>query len=159
MKKVLSSILFLCIACSAFAQTTYKPTFTGKAFAKATSRSDTSSTIAVGGYPVITIQTTTQGTDSAAISVHVDGLINGLWSNDVLAASAVTLGRPAGSTLAGSAHTGQVANFTLRDQGRIADGIQNCSQLRIRNVLTSGAGDSTSATSYSQNIVMRKGGW
>lgn len=159
MKRFLFTALLLALALPAFAQTTYRPTFTATAFAKATSRSDTSTNVTVGAYPIISIHTTTTGTDSAAISVHVDGQINGLWSNDILVASPVTLGRPAGSTLAGSAHTGQVADFQMRDNGRIADLIKNCSVIRVRNVLTAGAGDSTSATTYTQNVACRKVTW
>lgn len=148
----------LAVAGTSFAQPAYRATFTNSAFAKATSRSDTSVVVNVGGYPHLSVQTTTAGTDSAAIAVHVDGMINGLWSNDIVPSSAVTLGRPAGFTLAGSAHTGQVADFPLRDDGRIADLIKNCAQIRVRNILTPGAGDSTSTTSYTQRVMMRKSG-
>lgn len=159
MKNIIGLILFSLLALPAFGQSRADNTFSGQGFWKATSRSDTSANITVGAYPVISIQTTTTGTDSANISVHVDTRINNLWSNDVLVASAVTLGRPAGSTLAGSAHTGQVADFLLRDNGRIADLLKNGSIIRVRNVLTSGAADSTAATTYTQNVVMRKVTW
>ena len=159
LNKFILCIALVAFAVPAFSQTVYRTTFTANPFWKATSRSDTSVNVIVGAYPIVSIQTTTTGTDSANISVHVDGQINGLWSNDILVASAVTLGRPAGSTLAGSAHTGQVADLLIRDNGRIADLIKNCSVIRVRNVLTSGAGDSTAATTYTQNVDCRKVGW
>jgi len=147
-------------ALPAFGQSRSISVYSASPFAKATSRSDTSATITAGAYPIVAIQTTTTGTDSAAISVHVDGLVNNLWSNDILVASAVTLGRPAGYTLAGSAHTGQAANFLLRENdGRIQDLLKQASAFRIRNVLTSGAGDSTAATTYTQNVILQKVTW
>ncbi len=160
MKRLLAfSVLLSLFALPVFGQMTYSPTFTTQTFAKATSRTDTSAVITVGAYPNISIRTTTIGTDSANIAVHVDAKINGVWWNDVVASDAVALGRAAGHTIEGSAHTGQVENFVLRDNGRIADLLQNSSDLRVRNVITSGAGDSTSATSYTQKIALRKVTW
>lgn len=155
--------IFLVFALSTFAlpalaQTTSVSTFTNQAFAKASARTDTSATITVGAYPNIVIRTTSVGTDSANINVIVDGYVHGLWWNG-LTSQVLTLGRPAAFTLAGSAHTGQVAALTLRDNGRIADLLQNASQIRVRYVLTAGAGDSTSATSYTSTVSLRKVTW
>ena len=162
--KLFCIVLLSLFALPAFGQLTYPPVFTAKEFAKATSRTDTSATITVGAYPRVSVQTTTQGTDSAAIAVHIDALVNGLWWNDIVASAAVTLGRGTGFALAGSAHTGQVANFILRDltsaaSGAVGDVLKNCSQIRVRNVLTSGAGDSTAATSYTQKMALAKVAW
>lgn len=161
MKQPVSFLLVALFALPAFSQTKSVALFTGKTFTKTSSRSDTSTTITFGAYPEISIQTTTVGTDSANISVHVDAMINGLWSNDILVASAVALGRAAGHTLEGSAHTGQVSDFLLRDNGRIADLLMNTSQLRVRNVLTAGAGDSTGSVplNYTQSLALRKVTW
>ena len=164
MKKLICIALFSILALPAFAQTRYIQTFGASAFAKATSRSDTSATLTVGAYPRISVQTTTTGTDSAKIAVHIDALVNGVWWNDLVDSAAVTLGRPAGYALAGSAHTGQVANFTLRDltsaaTGAVGDALKNCSQFRVRNNITPGAGDSTSATTYTQKVALAKVTW
>lgn len=156
MKKLI--FLALVFAIPAFGQSRSISVYSANPFAKATSRSDTSATITCGAYPIVAIQTTTTGTDSANISVHVDGLINNLWSNDILVASAVTLGRPAGYTLANS--TGQAANFLLRENdGRIQDLLKQASGFRIRNVITAGANDSTAATTYTQNVILQKVSW
>ena len=115
--------------------------------------------VIVGGYPVVSVATTTTGTDSAKIQIHLDALVNGLWLLDVAPVKGLTLGRPTDTTLAGSAHTGQVLSYFVRDNGMITDALQNASTIRVRNTLSSGANDSTAATTYTQNIVLRKAAW
>lgn len=128
-------------------------TYTGKAFAKATTSTDTSATVNIGSYPFVSVTTTATGSDSSVITVTIDGYMNGVWSN-LLTSQALQLGRPAGHTLAST--KGQVSNFVLRDGSRIADLTQNCAQIRIRNVHSSGSADSTSALAYTQNVILRK---
>lgn len=160
MRIKLFSIALLCLfALPAFGQLTYPAAFTAKAFYKASTQADTSATITVGGYPVVSVAFTTTGTDSAKVQIHTDGLVNGLWLLDVAPVRGLTLGRPTDTTLAGSAHTGQVLSIFLRDQGRAIDLLQNCAQIRLRNVFSSGAGDSTAATTYTEKIGLRKVAW
>jgi hypothetical protein len=159
MKKLFYLIVLSVLALPVFGQSRTINTFSAKGFAKATSRTDTSLFITVGAYPIVSIQTTTDGTDSANISVHVDGQVNGLWSNDITVASAVTLGKATGYSLEAK-DTGQVANFLLREaNGRIADLLKQCAAFRIRNILTSGAGDSVHTTTYTQNVMLQKVTW
>lgn len=149
----------LVLPITANAQSSTVATFTAKSFYKASTAEDTSANITIGAYPVVSVSTTTVGCDSAAITVQIDGRINGVWSN-LLTSDVLQKGKPAGHTLATT--KGQVSNYFLRDNGRIADLTQNCSQIRIRNLhaaFANGSTDSTSATSYTQNVVLRKVTW
>lgn len=141
---------------TAHAQMSAVATFTGKGFYKASTVTDTSATVNIGSYPFVSVSTTSAGCDSATITVTIDGLINGVWSN-LMTSQALQLGKPAGHTLAST--KGQVSNFILREGSRIADLTQNCGQIRIRNVhaaYVAGSTDSTSATSYTQKVILRK---
>jgi hypothetical protein len=144
------------MAVNANAQLSYYTAFSSQTFYKASTQADTSNTISVGGYPVVSLAFTTTGTDSAKVQIHTDGLVNGYWLLDVAPVRGLTLGRPTDTTLAGTAHTGQVLSVFLRDQGMAIDKLQNCAQIRLRNVFSSGAGDSVSATSYTEKIGLRK---
>lgn len=155
MKTVLALFIVL-FALNAEAQVSTLTAFSGSAFAKATTREDTSATLTLGGYPYVAVQTTTTGTDSAAISVAVDAFINGLWVNTITPADAVTLGRPTGKILAGSAK-GQVDFFLVRSPAvSTIDVIGGATSIRLRNKFSAGAGDSNLATTYTQKIIMRK---
>jgi hypothetical protein len=124
-----------------------------KTYAKASTVTDTSSTVTVGAYPYACIQTTSTGSDSSAISVAVDALINGVWSNTVTSA-ALQLGRPSAHTLEST--KGQVSQFILREGSRIADLLQGANQIRVRFVHSSSAGDSTSALTYTSKLILRR---
>jgi hypothetical protein len=153
MKTILSvffAILFL-FASNADAQYTTLTAQTAKSFYKASTVEDTSSTLTVGSYPNIFLHTTTTGTDSAVIYQNFDAYLNGLWANNIYR-DTVTLGRPAGYTLA--ATKGQVRYKALRVAG--TDLLNGATQIRIRSKHASGAGDSTSATTYTQKLIMRK---
>ena len=141
------------IALPVFGQSSAINTFTAKTFAKATTSEDTSATITIGAYPYVSVATTSLGSDSSVITVKVDGLVNGVWSNS-MTSQALALGRPAGYVLAGSTK-GQVANFFIRIPSS-ADLTQSCSQIRIRNLHGSGSGDSNATLSYTQNLIIRK---
>lgn len=154
MRKYLVLLLLGLFAISANAQVSTLTAFSGKAFAKATSRTDTSSTLSIGGYPYVAIQTTSTGTDSAAMTSYLDAYINGLWVNSITS-SALTLGRPAGHIL--EATKGQVNYLMVRTPATTTiDALGGASNFRIRNVITSGAGDSASATTYTQKVILRK---
>lgn len=150
MRKYLFLFVML-FAISANAQNSTLTVQSAKAFAKATTVEDTSSTLSVGAYPHIVLHTTSVGTDSAVIYSNIDAYINGVWANSVIR-DTLQLGRPAGHTLASS--KGQVNYRVLRSPE--TDLIANASNIRIRNKHAAGAGDSTSATSYTQKILMRK---
>lgn len=153
-KKFLILLPLLLLAASANAQLSTVSAFSAATFAKATTSSDTSATINIGSYPYVSVSTTSTGSDSSVITVTIDALINGVWSNTVTSA-ALQLGRPAAHTLAGTGK-GQVSNLVLRDGSRIADLTQNAAQIRIRNVHGSGAGDSNAALTYTQKLILRK---
>ncbi len=146
---LLSLVLF---AATASAQIAARNTFTNKTFSKASTSEDTSATITIGSIPFVSVATTSLGSDSSVLTVKIDGLVNGVWSN-ALTTQALTLGRPSGYSLAGSAK-GQVANFFIRIPSS-ADLTQNCNQIRIRNVHGAGSGDSDAALKYTQNIILR----
>lgn len=151
MKKILIVLSFVLFAVSVNAQTSTLTAYTAKAFAKATSRVDTSATLSIGAYPYVMLQTTSTGSDSAVIVSSVDAYINGVWVNTITT-STLTLGRPTSHILATS--KGQVNYLLLRAPATELLGGANT--IRIRNTLSAGAGDSTSATTYTQKILMRK---
>jgi hypothetical protein len=140
----------------ATAQVSTLTAFSSKAFAKATTREDTSATLTIGAYPYVCYQMTSTGTDSAALSVAVDAFINGVWVNTVTAAHTFQLGRPAGHIIAGTGK-GQVDYVLLRTPATTTiDILGGASVIRFRNKFSAGAGDSTSATSYTQKVILRK---
>ena len=151
MKSLLILLAFLFSVSTANAQYTTLTAQTAKSFYKTSTVEDTSSTLTVGSYPNIFLHTTTTGTDSAIIYQNFDVYLNGLWSNNVYR-DTVTLGRPAGYTLA--ATKGQVRYKALRIPG--TDLLQGGIQIRIRSKHASSAGDSASATTYTQKLLMRK---
>lgn len=151
MRKILLVLILVGCAFSVHAQTSTLTVQSASAFAKATTREDTSSTLSIGAYPNIVLHTTSTGTDSAVIYANIDAFINGVWANNIIR-DTLQLGRPAGHTLAST--KGQVNYRVLRAPG--TDIVGNATTLRIRNKHAAGAGDSTSATTYTQKILMRK---
>lgn len=134
-----------------FAQAQTVAAFTTKAYYKASTVEDTSSTINIGAYPHVWFHTTTTGADSTVMYQNFDAYINGLWVNNILR-DTLTLGRPTGYVLA--ATKGQVDYRALRMPS--SDLLGGAAYIRIRNKHAAGAGDSTSATTYTQKIHMRK---
>lgn len=145
---VFASLLF---AAQTFGQVSTLSVFTARTFAKATTSEDTSSSLSVGAYPYVTVHCTTTGSDSSVIYQNIDAYINGVWVNNILR-DTVTLGRPAGYTLASS--KGQVKYRMIRMPS--SDLIGSAATIRIRNKHAAGAGDSTSALTYTQKILLRK---
>lgn len=150
MKKLFILILVLCAA-NSFAQVSTLSVFSASSFAKATTREDTSATLSIGGYPYIVLHTTTTGSDSSLIYCNIDAYINGVWTNYVTR-DTVTLGRPAGYTLASS--KGQIRYVMLRTPS--SELVAGATNIRIRNKHASGSGDSTSALTYTQKVLLRK---
>lgn len=148
---VLLAILFLSVA-TADAQYTTLTAQSAKSFYKASTVEDTSSTLTVGSYPQIYLHTTTLGSDSSLIYQNIDAYINAKWANNILR-DTVTLGRPTGYTLEGSAK-GQVRYRALRIP--TSDLLQGATQIRIRSKHASGSGDSNAALTYTQKLIMRK---
>lgn len=143
-------LFFLLLASPAFGQVQSISAFNAKAFAKATTSTDTSATIYIAENPWVAVQTTTTGSDSSKLYIAVDAQINGVWSNAVVR-DTVPLGRPAGKTLASS--KGQVENYFLRTSGN--DVIWSSDRIRIRNTHASGSADSTSTLTYTQTVITR----
>lgn len=154
MKKFLLPLIpLLLLVANANAQVTSVTLKSAQTYAKATTSTDTSATVTIGGYPYVCIQTTSTGSDSSVITVAVDAKINGVWSNTVTSA-ALQLGRPAAHTLEST--KGQVSQLILREGSRIADLLQGANQIRVRFVHGSGAGDSASALTYTSKLILRK---
>jgi hypothetical protein len=149
--KTLIILIAVLFAFTANAQTSTLTAFSAQAYAKATTSEDTSATLSVGAYPHIVLHTTSTGSDSSVIYANIDAYINGVWANNVIR-DTLSLGRPVGYTLASS--KGQVKYRTLRNPS--TELIANATSIRIRNKHASGAGDSTSALTYTQKILMRK---
>ena len=155
MRKLLFLLAFILGTTSlAQAQWSTISAFTASAFAKATTREDTSATITIGSYPYVATHITTTGTDSAVIYMNFDAYINGLWVNNIIR-DTVNLGRPTGHILAGSAK-GQVDYNYLRHPATNPDVLGGAVYLRVRNKFSSGAGDSNAATTYTQKLILRK---
>ena len=153
MRKILIiAVIMLCFGFDAFAQTSTLSPFTSQTFAKATTSEDTSSTLSIGAYPYITLQMTSTGSDSSKIYQNLDAYINGVWVNNILR-DTLTLGRPAGYTLEST--KGQVRYRSLRNPSG-TDLLGGAYTIRIRNKHASGSADSTSATTYTQKLIMRK---
>jgi hypothetical protein len=150
MKNLIILILVL-FAINANAQTSTLTAFSASAYAKATTSEDTSATLSVGAYPHIVLHTTSTGSDSSVIYANIDAYINGVWANNVIR-DTLSLGRPVGYTLAST--KGQVKYRVLRNP--TTDIIASATSIRIRNKHASGAGDSTSALTYTQKVIMRK---
>lgn len=151
MKKLIT-LAFLVIASFAFAQTSTLTAQSAKAFAKATTSEDTSATLTIGAYPYVWLHCNSVGTDSAVIYQNIDAYINGVWTNNILR-DTLTLGRPAGYTQATT--KGQIKYRQLRGPS-ITDLIGGALYIRIRSKHAAGAGDSTSATSYTQKVILSK---
>lgn len=154
MRKLLFLLTFIALASTASAQWSTISVFSASAFAKATTREDTSATITIGSYPYVATHITTTGTDSAVIYMNYDAYIDGLWVNNIIR-DTVNLGRPTGHILAGSAK-GQVDYNYLRHPATNPDVLGGAVYLRIRNKFGSGAGDSNAATTYTQKLILRK---
>lgn len=157
--KNLFIVLFLSLfAYSANAQVSTLTAFSAKGYDKANTAEDTSATLSIGGYPYVCVQTTSTGSDSTPLSMKLDAFINGVWSNDVAVATTLTLGRPAGHTL--STTKGQTTNVLIRAPGvSTIDVLGGATSFRIRNkhsAFANGSTDSTSATTYTQKVIMRK---
>jgi len=149
----MKTILFLLLLSSAVrAQNSTYPIFTSKAFAKATTATDTSSLLYLPyNSSWANIVTTTTGSDSSKIYVNVDAYVNGLWNLSVIR-DTVTLGRPAGHN--SSLSKGQIESYFIRTS--TSDLVNGTFQLRIRNVHASGSSDSTSALTYTQQLQTRQ---
>ena len=154
MRKLLFLLAFIILASNASAQWSTISSFTASAFAKATTREDTSATITIGSYPYVATHITTTGTDSAVIYMRYDAYVNGLWINNIYI-DTVNLGRPTGHVLAGSAK-GQVDYNYLRHPATNPDVLGGAVYIRVRNKFASGAGDSNAATTYTQKLILRK---
>jgi hypothetical protein len=152
MKSLLILLDFLFSVSTANAQYTTLTAQTAKSFYKTSTVEDTSSTLTVGSYPHIFLHTTSLGSDSSLIYQNFDGYYNGVWANNIYR-DTLTLGRPVGSTLAGSAK-GQIRMKYLRYPG--SDLLNGATQIRIRTKHASGSGDSNAALTYTQKLLMRK---
>lgn len=151
MKKYFLFLALLMFAVNANAQNSTLTVQSAKAYAKATTSEDTSATLSIGAYPYVVLHTTSTGSDSSVIYANIDAYINGVWANNVIR-DTLSLGRPVGYTLASS--KGQVKYRILRAPA--TELVGGASIIRIRNKHAAGAGDSTSATTYTQKILMRK---
>lgn len=150
--KLILLLAFVCAPVLANAQVSTLTAFSAQTYAKATTSTDTSATLSIGGYPYATLQITSTGSDSSVIYQNVDAYINGGWALNILR-DTLTLGRPSGYTLEST--KGQVRYRTLRNPAG-TDLLGGATSIRIRNKHASGAGDSTSALTYTQKIIMRK---
>lgn len=151
MKKYFLFLIVMLFALTANAQNSTLTVQSAKAFAKATTVEDTSSTLSIGAYPYVYLHTTSVGTDSAVIYSNIDAYINGVWANDIIR-DTLTLGRPVGYTAATT--KSQIRYRILRAPA--TELVGGVATIRIRNKHAAGAGDSASATSYTQKILMRK---
>ena len=149
--KTLIILLAVLFSVSAYSQTSTLTSQSAKTYAKATTSEDTSATLSIGAYPHITLHTTSTGSDSSVIYANIDAYINGVWANNVIR-DTLSLGRPVGYTLASS--KGQVKYRVLRTPE--TELLGGATSIRIRNKHASGAGDSTSALTYTQKIILRK---
>jgi hypothetical protein len=154
LKSFIFAVMLVALALPAFAQTTYRNTFVAQSVDSTTSRTDTSTTVTTGGYPNISVLTTSAGTDSLQMTVYVDVLLNGTWFISV-ASGALQLGNPA-LHIPEASGKGQNSTLILRDNGRIADLLQEATQIRIRNVITGGGYFPAKTRSYTQSVVLRK---
>jgi hypothetical protein len=151
MKHVAISLFALLVltACAS-AQTTGTITkiFTSKAIATATNRTDTSATINLLYFPYVEIATSVAGTDSSRIYVSVDYLVAGKW---LIGGKLDTLkfGGSIGNTNKGRG-TIVLAPYT-------ASVIPGAQAIRIRNTMVPfRSQDSTGATSYTQQVILRR---
>jgi hypothetical protein len=120
--------------------------FTAKAFATATSRTDTSSTISTKYLPYVEIATSTAGTDSCKIFITVDYKVAGTW---ILAGKRDTIKY-------GPATSADKAKGTIVLGPYAASPIPGATDIRVRNTLHPfRTADSTSATSYTQTLLLR----
>jgi hypothetical protein len=148
---VLLATLFL-FAATADAQESTTSAFSAKTYYKASTVEDTSSTITLGSYPNVWFHTTTTGADSTVMYQNFDAYINSNWVNNILR-DTLTLGRPTGY-INGTLSKGQIDYRQLRSPS--VDLLGGASAIRIRNKHASGAGDSTSALTYTMKVIRRK---
>lgn len=150
---VLLAILF-CFALNANAQYTTLSVQSAKTFYKASTVEDTSSTFTIGSYPRVYLHTTSLGSDSSLIYANIDAYINSQWVNNIVR-DTLTLGRPTGYILAGSAK-GQVKYRALRLLPAGTETLGGATAIRIRNKHASGSGDSNAALTYTQKLILSK---
>ena len=119
--------------------------YSAKAFNTTTNRTDTSSAFGLSYATNAELATSIIGTDSSKFIIYIDGLIAGQWIN--LTTDSLDFGSATTTTKKG-------VGTILRGYGK--NNITGTELIRIRNVLIPfAAGDSTSATSYSQHILLR----
>ena len=144
MKKALITIGGLVILTAMLYAAVSINVFTDKSFATSEAAVvDTSSTVSVYYYNHLNLLTSVTGTDSVKIKIYVDGQYDGKWDNSILTDSLIIANG-----------SGDYSKSTeLRG---LTAGIGGYEAIRIRNAITSGAADdSSSALSYSQNIIGR----
>lgn len=156
MKKLICIALLSLLALPAFGQSKAINTFSAVAVDSSSNRTDTSATITVGGYGNISVLTTATNSDSVKMTVTVDVLLNGAWFNGV-ASGVLQLGHPSLHTP--GAARGQNSDLILRDNGRMADLLQDGAQVRVRNVITGAGVYPMASQSYTQRIIVRKVTW
>jgi hypothetical protein len=144
---LLVSLLLMAVA-SGIASAQVVRVFTTKAIATATNRTDTSSTISTKYLPYVEIGTSVTGTDSSRIYVTVDYLVAGKW---VIGGKLDTL------KFGGSIGNTSKAKGTIVLAPYVASAIPGATDFRIRNTMVPfRSQDSTSATSYTQVVILRK---
>lgn len=119
--------------------------FNGETFTtSADAAADTSALINLKGFETIELVTSVTGTDSVKIKTYVDGYFNGKYALSLYHDSLI-IDNGTGNYTEG---------YQLRGYGtNILDGYE---RIRIRNYVSSGgADDSSSALSYSQQIIGR----
>ncbi len=154
MKKFLLVLSFLFCSSAIFAQSSTLTAFNAKAYDKANAAEDTSTTLTIGAYPYVILQTTSTGSDSTTLVANVDAFINGLWVNTITTQT-LTLGRPTSHIVAAS--KGQVNYTTLRAPA--TELLGGATNIRIRNkhsAFANGSTDSSSALTYTQKVFLRK---
>lgn len=157
MKKLFIVLCLSLFALTTNAQVSTLTVYTAKAYSKSSTAVDTSATFNIGSYPYVTLHTTSVGADSTPLVSALDAYINGVWINGIVS-STLTLGHPAGHIPATT--KGQVNYLLIRSPATTTtDVLGGAYQFRIRNThsaFANGSTDSTSATSYTQKIIMRK---
>src|SRR6185503_10452245 len=110
MKKILLVLSFLLCSIGAYAQSSTLTAFSAKVIDTSSTTEDTSTTLTIGAYPYVVLQTTST-LDSAIMTADVDAFINGVWINSITTQT-LTLGHPTSHIPA--ATKGQVNYTTLR---------------------------------------------